>query len=191
MKIKNVNEMSIDERLARLEHQNFVLKFILSFVFLLILVTGIVSWRFQDTEEPPKTNDKVLHVKEILLEDPKSNEYIKINNSRIEFVDKKQNSTTKMDSKTLEISNKGKVVLSPTYFSFYREYEKGEIAAATFYPIVPEWTFYDPKGSGRFIINLNRFGIYYFDPTKRSSISFGTRGINYFNGENQKEYSWP
>ena len=191
MKHKNIIELSTSERLERLERQNLIFKLVILFMFILILGAGVASWRFQNDGEISKQFEKSFRTQEIVIIDSMGNEFIKISGSKIEFFDKKQNVTSRLDGKSIEIINKGKMVLNPSVFSFYRESEKGEIPAATFYPLVPEWTFYDPKGSGRFIINLNRFGIYYFDPEKRSSISLNSRGINYYNGENQKESTWP
>ncbi len=115
----------------------------------------------------------------------------KLFGSRLELLDREGKLMTLLNDETMEMYEDGKMVLNPSVLSFHKHSEKGDIPCVTFYPKVPEMTFYDPEGSGKFVINLNAFGIYYFNPEKQTRINLNPSGIDYYDSGSKKNHKWP
>ncbi len=115
----------------------------------------------------------------------------KLFGSRFELLDRDGKLQSMMNGETMEMYNKGKLILNPSVLSFQKYTDKGEIPSVNIYPLVPELTFFDPKGSGRFVVNINAFGIYYYEPVKKSRINLNPAGIDYFDGNANKSKKWP
>lgn len=193
----------ISQRITKLEKQNRNLKLSIFVILLLIISGGIFSFRFQeeDTNSEIKENtiiEKILkklgqsiETEKLIIKDTKSKERIEINNNKISFYDVNEKNIAFFDGKAIEIGLENHLVLSSSLFAFYKNNEKGSLPVSTFYPFVPELTFYDQQGSGRFIVNINRFGFYYFDPEVKSSINLNNKGVYYYNAQTKKKSLWP
>ena len=178
-------------RIEKLEKQNRFLKSAVLGVLILFFLLFIIALKAPEQTAKNQPTQNIVEADQFLIKDVKGNVKARLSESGLEFFEKKGDLSCVISSKGLEIGTDQKVTLNGSVFSFVRTEKQVLMPVSTFYPNIPEWTFYDPNGSGRFIINLNRFGIYYYDPVHRSSINLNTKGITYTSGENMQPYEWP
>lgn len=149
--------------------------------------------KFFDVKGKPTMiiDSKSLEIEHLFIKDELGVIRSKIFNSKIELLDKDGKLQTTLNGESIEMYHKGKLTLNPSVLSFNKFSDKGEIPSVNIYPLVPELTFFDPKGSGKFVVNINKFGVYYFDPEKKSRINLNPAGIDYYDGNTNRNKKWP